>query len=574
MRVDVTEKELERALCDARAYVFPDERGACPMGPDDVDVVQTHLSLVFRLPQRVFKVKKQVNFGFVDFSTLEKRFEACLAEVTLNARLAPDIYLGVVPVSMKQRTRELWLRCDDFWTREKSKRVEWWTNEEFGEIIEWAVEMVRLPDQCSLLYCMEHGTLTESILDRVAHKLVQFHAEARRGPEIDRFGREHVIRDNVDENFAQTAGHVGVTVSDSVYQRVKELTYAWFDKLKDTFEARVEKGYICDSHGDLRLEHVYQVAQGNKSMKFVILDCIEFNEQFRFGDPLSDVAFLSMDIWRKGRPDLALYLQQQYLVKANPSFPENSDLFAFYAAYRAVVRAKVAGFRVLDATLSARHRAEETQQARCYWLVALELLSLPTHRPCMILIGGLPASGKSSLAQMLVDHDHTLIWLRSDAIRKKLVGHQVSQSNDHDVSTVRGQEHLEQGLYSPEMSQRTYDEIFKQCVRHVREGKRVIVDSTFHDPTQRERFIAAARAEGALFAFVMCECKPEVIKERLVARKNDLSDATWEVYEHMEKAWHFPERETMIECQVVNTETGKEQTLECVQLFLRRVGLM
>ncbi|EEY59385.1 uncharacterized protein PITG_11407 [Phytophthora infestans T30-4] len=558
-RLEVSQNELERALKDPRTYVFLNtdaERVAFPNGLDDVDqlhVVHTHISMVFMLPERVYKVKKQVDFGFADFSTLYKRFQACFAEVQLNKRLAPDVYMGVVPVSMKRDTREISVRCNDFWTPDKSNDLDWWLNDQYGEIVEWAVHMVRLPDDCTLLHRMDHGDLTEDILDQVAEKLVEFHANARRGPKIDQFGKEPVIRHNIDENFDQTASHTGVTVSEPVYRRVRELSYAWLKKLRPTFESRVENGYICDTHGDLRLEHVYKIPRLSKHGKFAVLDCIEFNEQFRFGDPLSDVAFLAMDIWRKGRPDLAHSLQQQYLLKAVQNAPENNDLFAFYAAYRAVVRAKVCGFRVMDPTLSNRRRAEETQHARCYWLVALELLSPPAQRPCLVLVGGLPASGKSNLSKMLAESDSSLVWLRSDAIRD---------------------DSLEEGLYSPEMTRRTYDEVLQQCVKHLRKGERVVVDATFRDPVQRQRFITTARTEGALFAFIMCECDREIIKGRMLARKNDMSDATWEVYEYMERTWSYPERDTMTECTVVNTEKERELTLRRAQLFLRKIGLL
>jgi aminoglycoside phosphotransferase family enzyme/predicted kinase len=582
--LEVSQKELERALKEPRTYVFPTtdaERVAFPNGQDDGDhnlrVVHTHMSMVALLPERVYKVKKKVDFGFADFSTLYKRFQACFAEVQLNQRLAPDVYFGVVPVSMKRDSREICVRCDDFWTSEKSSNLDWWLNDQFGEIVEWAVQMARLPDEYTLLYRMEHGELTESTLDQVAEKLVEFHADARRGPKIDHFGREPVIRHNIDENFHQTASHTGMTVSEPVYRRVKELSYLWLKKLKHVFETRVESGYICDTHGDLRLEHVYRLPPSSgKDARFVVLDCIEFNEQFRFGDPLSDVAFLAMDIWRKGRPDLARLLQQQYLLKAVQDSPENADLFTFYAAYRAVVRAKVGGFRVMDPTLSAVTRVEEIQRAHCYWLVALELLSPAPQRPCLILVGGLPASGKSNLAKMLAESNTSLVWLRSDAIRKELA-EQLATENEHGErgdAAARGEGSFEEGLYSPEMTQRTYDEILKLCVKHLHKGERVVVDATFRDPVQRHRFIAAAHTEGALFALIMCECDREIIRGRMLARKNDMSDATWEVYEHMEKSWRFPECDTMAECGVVNTEKEKELTLRRAQVFLRKVGLL
>uniref|UniRef100_K3WFH1 Aminoglycoside phosphotransferase domain-containing protein n=1 Tax=Globisporangium ultimum (strain ATCC 200006 / CBS 805.95 / DAOM BR144) TaxID=431595 RepID=K3WFH1_GLOUD len=589
---------------------------------DKIRVIHTHMSMVFLLPHRVYKVKKQVDFGFADFSTLYKRFQACFAEVQLNKRLAPDVYVGVVPISMHRETRKITVRCDDFWTPEKSANLDYWLNDEYGEIIEWAVHMVRLPDEQTLEYAMQHGQLNEQMLANVAQTLVDFHKNARRGAKIDPFGSEDVIRANIVQNFDQTQTHVSVTVSEPVHRRVKELTFQWLDALKSTIASRVSNGYICDSHGDLRLEHVYMVPTASSTAaarsprssssndtsdphgahKFVILDCIEFNEQFRYGDPLSDVAFLMMDIWRSGRPDLARYLQQQYLLKAAQDTPENAKLFTFYAAYRAVVRAKVAGFCVEDPNLSAEQREKEIQRARCFWLVALSFLAPPVERPCLLLVGGLPASGKSSLAKMLAGDERSMTWLRADAIRKELVGKRTAASeekvlaaaangnsstttggcNDGRPASEEDEEaalakdgSFEKGIYSPAVTKQTYDEILIRSIMHLRQGERVVVDATFRDRALRERFIKAAHEEGAMFAFIICECDREIIRGRLLARKNDLSDATWVVYEQMEKVWDFTkESAQMAECFVVNTEKEKELTLRRTQGFLRSIGLM
>lgn len=612
----VRSEEIERALQQPESYAYTlsgDDDDVFPSGADtqEISVIHTHMSMVFLLPRRVYKVKKEVDFGFADFSTLYKRFQACFAEVQLNKRLAPDVYIGVVPISMQRDTRKITVRCDDFWTPEKSANLDYWLNDDFGEIIEWAVHMVRLPDEQTLLHALNEERLTKEMLAEVAQMLVDFHKNARRGEKIDAFGREEVIRTNIDQNFEQTQSHVHVTVSEPVYRRVKELTYSRLKELKATIASRVANGYICDSHGDLRLEHVYMQPSNSsegKSHKFVVLDCIEFNEQFRFGDPLSDVAFLVMDIWHKGRPDLARYLQQQYLLKAVQDTPENAKLFTFYAAYRAVVRAKVSGFRVLDPNLSEAQREQETQRARCYWLVALSFLAPPAERPCLLLVGGLPASGKSSLAKMLAGDESSVSWLRADAIRKELVrrrtadsedqtlmkngavvlsgresavisqqgGHPETQSDggDEEVAALAKPGSFEEGIYSPAVTKRTYDEILIRSIGHLRQGERAVVDATFRDRALRQRFIRAAHDEGALFAFIICECDREIIRGRLLARKNDLSDATWEVYKQMEKDWDFSESGSMAECFVVNTEKEKELTLRRTNGFLHSIGLL
>lgn len=594
----VKSSELEHAMQLRETYAYALTQSDKALEPQDevfppgtardpIRVIHTHMSMVFLLPDRVYKLKKCVDFGFADFSTLYKRFQACMAEVQLNQRLAPHVYIGVVPVSMQRSTRRVTVRCDDFWTPEKSQQLSYWFNDEYGEIVEWAVHMVRLPDDQSLLYCIDHDKLTQPMLAQVAAKLACFHQNARRGPKIDPFGKEDVIRHNIDENFAQTETHVGVTVSKQVYSRIKQLTYAKLQELLPVIEARVANNYICDSHGDLRLEHIYLLppdstaaACNAKDAQFVIIDCIEFNEQFRYGDPISDAAFLMMDIYRKGRTDLARFFQQQYLLQADQDFPENQQLFAFYVAYRAVVRAKVGGFCVMDPTLSAAQRERETQLARCYWLVALNMLASPAERPALVLVGGLPASGKSNLARMLAQEDENgFYWIRADAIRKELAGIKVAIDARNEEpgaggDAVKDAGSYEEGLYSAAMTQRTYDEMLIRSIDLLRLGKRVIVDATFRDPVQRQRFIDTAKTEGALFALIVCECDREITKGRLLARKNDLSDATWSVFEAMEKTWSLPEASSLAECFVVNTEKEQELTLRRAKGFLRKIEIL
>lgn len=605
----VAPEEIERALQQRETYayaidsdddndlVFPRSTSASSA----IDVIHTHMSMVFLLPQRVYKVKKAVDFGFADFSTLTKRFQACFAEVQLNKRLAPDVYVGVVPISMHRATRRVTLRCDDYWTPERGARLDYWLNDAYGEIVEWAVHMVRLPDDHTLEHLLRERALTQPMLAEVAQMLVAFHTDARRSAAIDAFGDETVIRANIDQNFDQTQTHVGVTVRDAVYSRVRALTYAQLDTLAPVIAARVANGYICDSHGDLRLEHVYvdpsrrgdvDVSAAAAPHKFVVLDCIEFNEQFRYGDPLADVAFLVMDIWHQGRPDLARFLQREYLRRATQDTPEHAALCLFYAAYRAVVRAKVTGFRAFDASLSVVERECVVALAQSYWLVALTLLAPPAERPCLLLVGGLPASGKSTLAKMLAGDEQTLTWLRADVIRKELVSRRLGAAvADSDGAESNGSSEsadptdldavlantgsFEEGLYSPAVTQRTYDEILIRALGHLRLGERVVVDATFRDRALRDRFIAAAHAEGALFALVLCVCDREITRGRLLARKNDVSDATWDVYEAMEATWDAPTAcAAMPECFVVNTEKEQELTLRRTNGFLRSIGLL
>jgi aminoglycoside phosphotransferase family enzyme/predicted kinase len=562
--IDVSGFEIEEAVRDLRNFSF--DEWAEEMDQEQIstiEVIHTHMSMVFLLSKYVVKIKKSVDYGFADFSSLYKRFRACMAEVQLNQRLAPQIYLGVIPISMQRKSRKITVRFGDYWTHEKNEDLEYWMNDRYGEIVEWAVIMVRLKDENSLLYLLEHQKLTETLVTSVARTVVNFHQNARRSSKIDMFGKEDIIRANIQENFDQTKQHVGVTVSERVYKRIVTSTFQGLNKLRETIESRVINGCICDTHGDLRLEHVY--IDDPYTCNFIIIDCIEFNEQFRYGDPIADAAFLMMDMWRKGQPELARLFQNQYMLRSDQESPQLNELFLFYAAYRAVVRAKVSGFRFFDKSLSDAHRQKEVERARCYWLVALTLLSNPSERPCLLMLGGLPASGKSSLAKMLTLENEEVEWLRADAIRKSLA------SNEAQKNISEGYK-FEAGIYSPSFTEKTYKYILEKVVEILREGNRVIVDATFCNPSQRNCFIDVAKKEGALFALIICECDREINKGRIISRKNDISDASWEVYEEMEKKWVPPPQSYGV--LIVNTAKEKELSLRRVKKFLRKIMIM
>ena len=241
------------------------------------EVRETHISWVFLHADTVFKVKKPVNFGFLDFSELEQRRLACENEVRLNARLAPGVYQGVVPVTR---------RTDGVHEIAGS-----------GPIVDWAVKMLRLDDRDRADVRLSEGRLSREHLERLARALARFHHAAAGNAEIGEFGRGECIRRNVRENFAQTHQLLSELVSEAQQREVEAAQLGFLDRRSALFEQRIQSGRIRDGHGDLRLEHVYIDAAGEPT----IIDCIEFNERFRFADVCADVAFLSMDLAFQGR---------------------------------------------------------------------------------------------------------------------------------------------------------------------------------------------------------------------------------------------------------------------------------
>lgn len=339
--------ELIAALSRPEAY---------PFAVDRVAICQTHLSVVFLAGPFAYKIMKPVVLPFVDLGTLPKRQSVCASEVRLNRRLAPDVYLAVVPIG--QTKAGLQVEC--------------------GEAVEWAVKMVRLPDQATLERLLERGELTVELLQALAGKLAAFHAQAETSERIASFGRTQVVAANIRANQEAARDLVGEILDRTQWQRLCDLTAEALHKLGPLIHTRALRGVPCDTHGDLRLEHVYYLP-GRDLDGLVIIDCIAFNDLFRYADPVADVAFLTMDLHFHGRPDLAEALGLAYLASAADD--DGRPLLPFYSAYRACVRGKVDGMKSREVEVPEPERAQARQRSRAYWKLAEEQLLHTIHPP-------------------------------------------------------------------------------------------------------------------------------------------------------------------------------------------------
>lgn len=483
---------LIEAFSDPNAYPHP--------VPGGVELIQTHISLVFLAGERVYKFKKPLDLGFLDYSTLEARRACCEAEVSLNRRLAPSVYLQVEAVT----------RGPDGALRLGGE----------GEPLDYAVVMRRLPAERTFKALVAAGALTPDHMRQLAELLARFHRDAARDARIASFGSFEVVATNCRENFTQLAPYVGATIHPSVLRRLEHLSEAELEAQRSRIAARVAAQIPCDSHGDLRLEHVYALDDA-----LVVVDCIEFNERFRYGDPLADLAFPVMELDRAGRHDLARALVDAYFAASGD---HGRALLELYVAYRAVVRGKIRSFMTSEDELPEQQRLAAVQRARGHFLYALGVLGRPEQRPCLLLIGGLPASGKSTLARGLEAHGFT--WIRSDAVRKELAGLQPEDS---------ARDELDAGIYTAEWTQRTYDACLERAREALFAGLRVVVDASFQRDADRLRFFELARAWGLRCGFLVCHVDAEATRARLERRRaeGDASDADWAVYQQMAARW-------------------------------------
>jgi len=308
--------------------------------PGHIDMCQTHISFVFLTRNFVYKVKKAVNFGFLDFSTLEKRRFFCEKEVELNRRLCPDMYLNVASIN-------------------KSETIK--VNGK-GESIEYAVKMKRLPQEKIMTKLLEEGEVNGDLVDEIAKVIADFHAKAQTNERISEFGTLTTIGTNWTENFNQTEEYIGTTLTAEEFKMIREYVENFMNRKKLLFEKRVAEGKIRDCHGDIHSGNIF-IAD-----KIYIFDAIEFNDRFRYSDVVADIAFLAMDLEFRNRRDLSKVLVNKYIEYSGDH--ELTRLLSFYKCYRAYVRGKVVGFRLNDPHIVPIEKEQAVKEAKAYFKLA------------------------------------------------------------------------------------------------------------------------------------------------------------------------------------------------------------
>jgi aminoglycoside phosphotransferase family enzyme len=332
MRKELQISSLREALLNPEIY---------PDHPQTIKFIETHISLLFLTGNHVYKVKKPVDFGFLDFTSLEKRKYFCEQEVKLNRRLSPDIYLGIVKITKEG---------NQFLLDGK------------GELMEYAVKMKQIPEEFLLDKLLEKKQVTSKMIEGVSEKLVSFYFAAETNDRIKSFAKPERVKQDTDENFEQTEKYIEVTIPKEVYEEVKNRTNEFFRIRGKIFYQRIASDRIRDCHGDLRLEHIFW------GDEISIFDCIEFNDRFRYTDVAADIAFLAMDLDYHNREDLSEHLIRAYVGESGDL--ELMEVLDFYECYRAYVRGKVESFRLDDPYIPEGEKKEALKRAQKYFSLA------------------------------------------------------------------------------------------------------------------------------------------------------------------------------------------------------------
>ena len=488
-----------------------DHAPALPPGESGL-LVQTHISFVILAGDRVYKVKKHVDFGFLDFMTADKRARMCAAEVERNGRLSPDVYLGVEPIRP---------HGDGFALGAGGPGD--------ADPIDYAVVMRRLPADGMLESMLAQGRATAAHARAIADVVAAFHLGAERGPAITEFGSRAVIEGNWSENFEQTRPAIGDTIDRAAFDALRAYVTRFLDANADLLRRRREEGWIRDGHGDLKVTAVaFEPGPADETGDVRILDCIEFNDRMRYGDVAADLAFLLMDFTSRGRPDLADALLARYLARTLDA--DLPLLLPFYECYRAYVVAKISTFAAADPHLPAAERERAAAAARHHFGLAAGYAGRVAG-PRLIVVAGPTGSGKSTLATALAGRLGAR-WLSSDIVRKRLAGL---------APTAASGSGFDSGLYDAATTARTYDALLREAEASLRDGHAVILDATFSDPAQRQAAAALAGRLDVRCDLLVCEASDDVVRGRLRSRAGDpaaVSEGTWRIYERQRPAFH------------------------------------
>ncbi|MDZ8052150.1 MAG: AAA family ATPase [Aulosira sp. ZfuVER01] len=449
---------------------------------EPIQLIQTHVSYVLLTGDYVYKVKKPVNFGFLDYSTLEKRRYFCHEELRLNQRGAGELYLEVLPITLAGE--EYHLGGSD-------------------EAVEYVLKMRQFPQEALLSTLFEQGKLNETHLEELGRVVAQYHAKTETNDYIRSFGEVPQVRAAFDENYEQTEKYIGGPQTQLQFDETKAYTERFFAERPELFASRIQNNYIRECHGDLHLRNIALWQD-----KIMLFDCIEFNEPFRFVDVMFDIAYAVMDLEAQQRKDLSNAYLNTYVEQTGDW--EGLQILPIYLIRQSYVRAKVTSFLLDDPGVPVAVKEEAAKTAAKYYTLAWEYTKPKQGQ--LILMSGLSGSGKSTTARYLA-RQLGAIHVRSDAVRKHLAGIPLLERGGDEV-------------YTPEMTQKTYARLLELGIILANQGFFVILDAKYDRQHLRQEAIIQAEKHQIPLQIVQCTAPLEVVQERLHKRTGDIADAT------------------------------------------------
>lgn len=468
---------------------------------EHIELIETHISWVVLTGDFAYKIKKPVNFGFLDFSTLAKRKECCEQELELNNRLAADIYLDVVAITGSVDEPRI---------------------SGSGTAFEYAVKMLQFPQSAQLDNMLAGNALKLKHMDAIALMVADFHQSANITDDSMTFGDKDAVYQPVEENFRQIEEHLSTTEYSNHLKKLSRWSQSEWIQWQTVFEQRKANGFIRQCHGDMHLRNMLWL--NNKPMAF---DCIEFNAKLSWIDAISDIAFLIMDLLHHHQHELASRFLNRYLELTGDY--AGLSVLPFYLCYRALVRAKVNALRMEQKDIPLDEKKKMIDEFKSYLELATRFTQRPTAK--LIIMSGMSASGKSSISQLLLDKLGA-IRIRSDIERKRLFG---ALSTDNATNKVG--KNINTGIYSAEASKLTYEKLIVLTSIIIKAGYSAIVDAAFLKHTQREPFQKLAEQLCVPYTILQISAPAEILRQRIMQRKNDISDADLTVLEHQLTNW-------------------------------------
>lgn len=475
--------------------------------PEDVALLETHISWIILTGNVAYKLKKPVNLGFLDFSTLANRKHYCEEELRLNARLAADLYLDIVTIN---GTVDSPVINGD------------------GPVIEYAIKMRQFPQSAQLDNRLKQQLLVPADMEALGDMLAKFHQQLPAASSYSEFGNLAQIHKDVNDNIAVLCEYFYATEKQrsaselSVDQQTIRSLGQWITAqnqvLDATFIQRKNDGYTRECHGDLHLRNLIWLDDHP-----VAFDCLEFDESLRWIDVMCEVAFLVMDLMSRDQHALAYAFLNQYLQQTGDY--QGLTVLPYYISYRALVRAKVDALRHQQAGISAEELEATDTELHAYMDLALQI-SQP-KQPRLIITRGMSASGKSTISKSLAA-ELGAIRIRSDVERKRLFDLAATDSAASEPNT---------GLYSKTISHQTYAKLLELAEQALAAGFDVIVDAVFMHHAQREVFQALAEAKGYGYVILEFTASADTLKKRVVEREREASDADLTVLEHQLGQW-------------------------------------